>query len=97
MRINEVQNPVKFIMGSEAGAERVKKFSFSSFLSSAINEVDQAEKVSQALDKSLAAGTVENLHDAMIAAQKAEITLSLALEVKNQVLEAYREIMRIQV
>lgn len=97
MKINEVQNPVKFIMGAEAGAEKVKKFSFSSFLNSAINEVDHAERVSQAFDRNLAAGNIENLHDAMIAAQKAEITLSLALEVKNQVLEAYREIMRIQV
>lgn len=97
MRVDSIQNPVKFIMGDDKRADRVEKFSFASFLSRAINEVDNAERITQSIDKNLAAGNIDNLHDAMIAAQKAEITLSLALEVKNQVLEAYREIMRIQV
>ncbi|MDO4772698.1 MAG: flagellar hook-basal body complex protein FliE [Bacillota bacterium] len=97
MKIHGVESPVKFIPAASGGAEQVEKFSFSSFLSSAIDKVDTAEKVSNALDRQLAAGKLDNLHDAMIAAQKAELTLNLALEVRAQVLDAYRELMRIQV
>lgn len=97
MKIEALNNPVKFITAQGGEQNKVKPFSFSSLLSNAIETVDNAEKVSNAIDSKLATGNIENLHDAMIAAQKAEITMNLALEVRAQVLEAYRELMRIQV
>lgn len=97
MKIEGINNPVKFINHNDSAAKAVKKFSFESFLSKTINTLDQAEKISNVLDEKLATGNISNLHDAMIAAQKAEITMNFALEVRAQVLEAYRELMRIQV
>ncbi len=97
MKIEGINTPVKFITNQNLNSPKVEKFSFDSFLSNAIDAVDNAEKVSNALDAQLAAGNLDNLHDAMIAAQKAEITMNLALEVRAQVLDAYRELMRIQV
>ncbi len=96
MKIHEINNRA-FIPSEKAKNTKLEKFSFSSFLKDAIDKVDNAEKVSNAFDQQLAMGKVDNLHDAMIAAQKAELTLNLALEVRGQVLDAYREIMRIQV
>lgn len=98
MKIQGIEHPVRFISAeADKNAAKVEKFSFSSFLSSAIDKVDNAEKVSNVLDEQLAVGSIENMHDAMIAAQKAELVLNLALEVRGQVLDAYRELMRIQV
>ncbi len=96
MKVQAIESPHKFIK-SDDNNTKVEKFSFSSFLSNAIDKVDTAEKVSNAMGEALAMGKLDNVHDAMIAAQKAEITLNLALEVRGQVLDAYRELMRIQV
>ena len=72
--------------------------SFSNFLKDAINEVNNSQIQSDKLTERLAIGdpSVE-LHDVMIAAQKASITLNATLEIRNKVIEAYQEIMRMQV
>ncbi len=97
MKIQGLDNKLRYIPSEQTNTEKLEKFSFASFLSDAIDKVDNAEKVSNAFDEQLALGKVDNLHDAMIAAQKAELTLNLALEIRGQVLDAYRELMRIQV
>jgi len=45
----------------------------------------------------MALGENVELHDVMIASQKASITLQATMEVRNKVVEAYQEIMRMQV
>jgi flagellar hook-basal body complex protein FliE len=56
------------------------------------------EKTGAAADKSVAellAGNGE-LHTAALAVQRAEITFELAIQVRNKVVSAYQEIMRMQ-
>ncbi|MBU1108847.1 MAG: flagellar hook-basal body complex protein FliE [Candidatus Riflebacteria bacterium] len=60
----------------------------------AIGEVDALGKESNRLTQDAVLGRVENLHDVMIAAEKAKIAMNLTLEVRGKVLEAYKEIMR---
>ena len=38
-----------------------------------------------------------NLHNVMITAEKASVTMQTTLEIRNKVVEAYQEIMRMQV
>jgi len=45
----------------------------------------------------LITGEEIELHQVMLAAQKAELALELTLTVRNKVVEAYQEIMRMQV
>lgn len=47
--------------------------------------------------QSLAVGDVENLHQVMIAMGEAKFTFQLAMQVRNRVLEAYQEVLRMQV
>ena len=42
-------------------------------------------------------GEIDQLHDVMIAAQKASLSMSLAVEVQSKVIDAYNEIMRMQI
>ena len=42
-------------------------------------------------------GQVGEVHDVMIAAEEAQLTFELMLEVRNKLLEGYTEIMRMQV
>jgi flagellar hook-basal body complex protein FliE len=58
--------------------------------------VDAADKNANIMAEKLATGEVENIHEVFVASQKAELTLNMAIEVKNKVVEAYKEIMRLQ-
>lgn len=70
---------------------------FGEYLQSAINSVNDTQKASDvATNKLISGGNIE-LHEVMIASQKASIALNATLEVRNKVVEAYQEIMRMQV
>ena len=45
----------------------------------------------------LAIGDVENLHQVMISLEHAKLSFQLAMQVRNRVLEAYQEVLRMQV
>lgn len=51
----------------------------------------------QRLNEQLVTGQVQDVAQVMLAAQKAELSLQLAIQVRNKLLEAYQEIMRMQV
>jgi flagellar hook-basal body complex protein FliE len=70
---------------------------FSQFLKEAINKVNTEQVKSDIMTEKLAKGENIDLHQVMIASQKASISLQLALEVRNKVIEAYQEVMRMQV
>lgn len=67
---------------------------FSQVLNDAIQKVNEAQVQSDIATEKLISGQAENLHDVMIAAEKAAITLQLTLEIRNKVIEAYQEVMR---
>ncbi len=96
MQVNGVSALSKLLHKDQLKTETIKSVDFGAVLDKAITTIDQAERTAQTYDNMVATGEVENLHDAMIAAQKAEIVLNYGLEIRNQVLEAYRELMRIQ-
>ncbi len=45
----------------------------------------------------LATGKLKDLHNVMITAQKASITLEMTVQIQQKVIDAYNEIMRMQV
>ncbi|MFZ3576602.1 flagellar hook-basal body complex protein FliE [Virgibacillus sp. DJP39] len=70
---------------------------FADTLKTAISSVNKSQVVSNQKTEAFARGDVENLHDVMIAAQKASITLETSVQVQRKVIDAYNEIMRMQV
>lgn len=68
--------------------------SFASVLKKTIEEVNQTQQQSSLMTEKLAKGEDVDLHNVMITAQKANITLQATLEVRNKAVEAYQEIMR---
>jgi flagellar hook-basal body complex protein FliE len=47
--------------------------------------------------KDIIAGKSKNIHETMLQIQKAELSLKTMMQVRNKILEAYKEIMRMQV
>ncbi|WP_144509261.1 flagellar hook-basal body complex protein FliE [Bacillus sp. FJAT-22090] len=70
---------------------------FGDFLKSAIESVNANQQASDVATEKLIRGEDIELHDVMIASQKASITLNATLEIRNKVVEAYQEIMRMPV
>ncbi|WP_245671868.1 flagellar hook-basal body complex protein FliE [Desulfuribacillus stibiiarsenatis] len=71
--------------------------SFGDMLKQAIDQVNQLENHSSEMGKLLAAGKIDNLHDVLIAGQKASVAVELTVQVRNKAVEAYQEVMRMQV
>jgi len=57
---------------------------------------EQQQNADQAIQQ-LHAGGEKNLHEAMIAMEKADISLRYTIQVRNKAIDAYQEIMRMQV
>lgn len=73
------------------------KPSFGEYLKNSIEEVNDIQIEAERQTTLLATGQAENVHDVTIAASKAKISLDLTMAVRNKVVEAYKEIMRMQV
>lgn len=71
--------------------------SFSSVLKQSIEKLNESQLQSDKMTEKLARGENVDLHQVMIDSQKASITLQATLEVRNKVIEAYQEMMRMQV
>ena len=66
--------------------------SFNSFL----KEVNSAQKTAGEKIIGVISGEVEDLHEAMIAVEKAGLSFQLMLEFRNKLMETYQEIMRMR-
>ncbi len=71
--------------------------SFGQILKNSIEEVNRLQGAANKAIEQLATGETKNIHETMIALEKAEISFKLMLEVRNKILEAYNEVMRMNV
>lgn len=95
--INQIQTPfIQSIAKPPATAEN-KVEGFGEIFKQALQEVNEAQKMSDKMTEGLATGKVENIHEVMVASEKASLSLQLTMQVRNKVVEAYQEVMRMQV
>ncbi len=71
--------------------------SFGNILQSLVASADTRQQDADQAMQQLHAGGEKNLHDAMLAMEKADISLRYLIQVRNKAIEAYQEIMRMQV
>jgi flagellar hook-basal body complex protein FliE len=71
--------------------------SFGETLSKAITDVNALQTEAGRQAEKLVSGEAVDLHEVMIAAEKARTSFDLLMEIRNKTVEAYREIMRMQV
>lgn len=70
---------------------------FAKALGEALDSVSRSQAEADLAVEQLQTGESRNLHEIMIAMEKADISLKLAVQMRNKVLEAYQEVMRMQV
>jgi flagellar hook-basal body complex protein FliE len=71
--------------------------SFFEALQKSMEEVNENQLQADSSIKDLMAGKSKNIHETMLAIQKADLSLKTMMQVRNKILEAYKEVMRMQV
>jgi flagellar hook-basal body complex protein FliE len=70
---------------------------FQQVLASAIQSVESSAQGASASVERFLSGEGEELHSTILATERAQLTFDLFLQVRNKVVSAYQEIMRMQV
>lgn len=70
---------------------------FGDLVATGLEKLNEQLKASQADLQGLALGETRNLHEVMVRLEESRIAFQLMLQVRNRALEAYQEVMRMQV
>ncbi len=70
---------------------------FQDHLMNSLNELDVQLKDADTQANEVSAGKSSNIHEAMLAATKSQLSFQFMVQVRNKCLEAYQEVMRMQV
>jgi len=89
----EIISGLKTIDGKKAA----DKDGFGQMLNQMVNQVEQDQQESDRLMQKLITGSVEDLHQVTFAMEQAKLSLQLAVQVRNKLVEGYQEIMRMQI
>ncbi len=97
MEVGNISNSSNFknISGIEEKADSNR--SFTDLLSDSINKVNNLQHESNQAKEDFALGETEDIHEVMIATQKASTSIDAAATISNKAVGAYEEIMRMQV
>jgi len=103
MKLGEVLSSISSVQGLQGAnplsnqKDSVQGESFGDLLNKSLEEVNSTQVEAYNAMEEIATGKVENLQQAVQKIEETELSLKLALEVKNKALAAYKEVMRMQV
>ena len=103
MKLGEVLSNVSNLQGLQSSnplahqKDNSQDQSFGELLNKSLGEVNKSQLDGYKAMEEIATGKVENLQQAVQKIEEAELSLKLALEVKNKALNAYKEISKMQV
>ena len=63
-----------------------------SALSDSLNAINNNRLIADRMQEDIAMGGSTNIHDAMIAAEKANLSMQMAVQVRNRIVSAYTDI-----
>lgn len=82
---------------AQASGDHPNPFNFLAPLKNGMDQTNALAKQSETLANEAAIGGDVDLHDVMIAAEKASVAMQLTVQVRNKLVEAYQDVMRMQV
>ncbi len=83
--------------GQDSGAPGAEGgLAFGDLLKQALQEVNQASAQAEDEARNLMTGESADMHTAMLAVQKADLSFQMMMAVRSKLIDAYREVMRMQ-
>ncbi|GAV22558.1 flagellar hook-basal body complex protein FliE [Carboxydothermus pertinax] len=95
MEITGISLPNTILLNNSE--QTAKTLDFEKKLAEALDKVNEKQLNSEQVTQDFLAGKVDDIHQVLILAQEAKLSLELAVEVRNKIVEAYQEISRMQI
>jgi len=89
--------PSRSIFETESRSDTAGAIPFSDYLKEALYNTNDLLLEADRLADDFAAGRTDNIHQVILAGEKANIALQFTLQIRNKLLDAYTEIMRMQI
>lgn len=83
--------------GSSTPTGKVEGSSFKDVLKESVTEVQRLQTEADATIRQLVAGEIKDVTSAMVAIEKADVSFQTMMAVRNKIVAAYEEVMRMQV
>ncbi len=85
------------IIGGGSKAKNVEGESFSNTLKKVVEDVNSLQNEMDTKIEQFSTGEIEDIHEVMIAVEEASTAMEFMLEIRNKIVEAYQEVMRMPV
>jgi len=99
--VNPINSNFSFSIGNEFNNDKksvaTETGSFVDMLKNNLLDTNQSLKEADQVSEAFALGKIDNIHEVTIATENARVALNLTLAIQNKVMEAYKEIMRLQI
>lgn len=98
IKVNSMAQMPKLTMANAtAKTTENKGTSFGDVINDAINKVNDLQLDSSQKTEDFITGVSDDIHSVIIAGSKADLALQMTLQVRNKVMDAYKEIMNMQI
>lgn len=99
-RGHSIESPIANVPQGAPGTSSTSDLgskSFTDMLKDSVDKVNDIQLEADRAAKELAAGRNKNIHETMLILEKADMSFKLMMQVRNKIIDAYREVMRMQV
>jgi flagellar hook-basal body complex protein FliE len=94
---DEVRQAAAGVVSGPGKAEETAKPAFADVLGEGLRSVDTEVKAAERLPQDLILGKVEDFSEIAARLKRADLSFKFAMEIRNKLIDAYREVMRMQV
>ena len=96
MSLSGVGSPIPTPPQLAAPSAGSQETSFNDILSGAINQVESSRSSANQSVEQFLSGEGDDLHSTILASQRAELEFQMFMQVRNKVVSAYQEVMKMQ-
>ncbi|HEY1107220.1 MAG TPA: flagellar hook-basal body complex protein FliE [Opitutaceae bacterium] len=89
--------PPKIDLGAIAPGQTTPAHGFGGVLDGLVSTVDAKQDAAVSATRNVLLGNTDQLHQSVIAMQEASVAFTMMVETRNKLVEAYQELMRMQV
>jgi flagellar hook-basal body complex protein FliE len=95
--VDERAASTRSIAGAIEGAPAPRAVEFEPVLAAGVERLDRQVNSAESLPIELLTGKVDDFHEIAVQLKNAELSFKFAMEIRNKLIDAYREVMRMSV
>jgi len=97
LQSNLVQRATQAASLQNPSTSNLAESTFQETLRAALEQTSSLQNEAQTVSQGLLTGETDSVHSVVLAAERADLAVRLTLQVRNKVLDAYNEIMHMQI